>query len=68
MQKMNVRFSDEIKVAIQELSDETGESFSDVARNAMDEGIFYLKEHLRFCKEELPIKEGDAHKQQDLLK
>ena len=66
MQKLNVRFSDEVKDKISSLAAELGLSDSQVARDAMKEGLFYLAEELRFIRD--TDQEGDAHLQDDLLK
>lgn len=66
MQKLNVRFSDETKEKISKLALKLGASDSEVARDAMEEGIFHLSELHRLAV--LNASCGDSHLQEDLLK
>lgn len=68
MQKLNVRFSDEVKKDISELAAKLGESDSEVARRAMEYGLFNLNENYRLTALISQIKDGDSHLQEYLLK
>lgn len=66
MQKLNVRFSDETKLKISELAEKLGVSDSDLARDAMEDGLFHISESYRMSL--LQEDSGDSHLQEDLLK
>ena len=66
MKPLPVRFDASVMDDCKAIGDLRGQTASEVAREAMEEGIFYLKEHVRFIRD--TEQEGDAHLQDDLLK